>query len=78
MRKYDEALADFDKVLELEPDNLATLAAKIEVLTRQERHDDALVLLEKFRELMPQSVDPWVLQARVHGFPKNLKLPPRT
>lgn len=51
--RYDDALRDLGRALELEPDNAATYAVRGAIHTAQRRYDDALDDLDRALELEP-------------------------
>ena len=51
IERYDDALSDFDRAIELEPQDAFTLASRGETYRRIERYDDALRDLNRAIEL---------------------------
>lgn len=55
--QYDLALSYFDRVLEIEPENLKALNAKGVISAKTEKYDDALSYFDKILEIEPDNVD---------------------
>jgi len=55
--QYDLAMSYFDRVLEIEPDNLKALNAKGVISAKIEKYDDALSYFDKILEIEPDNVD---------------------
>ncbi|MFQ5899870.1 MAG: tetratricopeptide repeat protein, partial [Candidatus Methylomirabilia bacterium] len=62
MSRYEEALADFTRGLELDPDHDWTLARRGEVYRQMGRYEEALADLTRATELNPGYV--WALARR--------------
>jgi len=55
--QYDLAMSYFDRVLEIEPDNLKALNANGVISAKTEKYDDALLYFDKILEIEPDNVD---------------------
>ena len=55
--EYEQALAYFDKILELDPENVKALMNKASVLVSLKKHSDAICYFDKVLEIEPKNVD---------------------
>jgi len=55
--QYDEALSYFDRVLQIEPDNLQALNAKGVIFAKLGKYDDALSYFDRILEIEPDNVE---------------------
>jgi len=55
--EYDIALSYFDRVLQIEPDNLQALNAKGVIFAKTANYDEALTYFDKILEIDPENVD---------------------
>ncbi len=62
MGRYQDALADFDRAIELGPNDAWALASRAQVYQALERYEDALADLDRALELAPDV--PWALASR--------------
>jgi tetratricopeptide (TPR) repeat protein len=62
MEPYDEALADFNRALELDPKDVWALAGRGKTYRKMGRYDEALADYDRALELDPK--DPYVLDYR--------------
>lgn len=68
----ERAAADFQKVLELDPEDAATYQELARVLAELKRFDEALVCVDKACQLDPHSAMPLTVRAQVHVAMQNL------
>jgi len=55
--KYEEAVASFDKALEINPNNLKTLSNKGVALARLGKHEEAVACFDKALKINPNDFD---------------------
>jgi len=67
LEKFDEALSDLNKAIELDTENAATYEIKSLVLTHMKKYDEALAALDQAQKLVPNSSEPW-LQKKTNTF----------
>ncbi len=64
-KKYDDAVRILDKVLAKNPDSVAALLAKSDVLAAQQRYDDAIVVADEIIRVQPDSAEGYFRKARL-------------
>jgi len=62
-KKFDEALAGFEKLVTLQPDTAVNWIAKGQVLSYMNRNEEALEAFEKAASLDPKRLDVWSMRA---------------
>ena len=55
LKRYDDALADFNRAIELDPDNAAFIASRGDAYKHTELYDDALADFNRAIELDPDN-----------------------
>lgn len=65
MKDIDKAIADFDKAIELVPDNTNYKVARALLLRGHDKKNDALVAVEKILEDTPQDANALILQGEL-------------
>jgi tetratricopeptide (TPR) repeat protein len=63
--KYDEALSNYEKAIDLDPNRLDSWIKKADVLSNLGRYDEALSCYDKVIELDPNRIDSWIKKADV-------------
>lgn len=71
--ELDKAVADFNKLLQDNKDNVTAHLALGEVLTNLEKYDEALKHIEQAIKLKPESSLGYTLRAKLHVAKKDLK-----
>ena len=70
---FDQAITDFQRILERDPNNIGIRQALTEALTNLEKYDLALEQANKTIELQPQTSMNYTLRARVHERKEDFK-----
>jgi tetratricopeptide (TPR) repeat protein len=65
-KKYDKAIADFKKILEDNPEDMAALQGVAQALTSMKKYDEAAAQLSRMIELQPESPGGYLLRARLN------------
>jgi tetratricopeptide (TPR) repeat protein len=66
IERYEEALADLDHALELDPDNASALVNRGTTYAQMKRYDEALADLDRAVEIDPDYVTGFLSRGRVH------------
>jgi len=69
--EYEQALTYFDKILELDPENVKALMNKASVLISLKKHSDAICYFDKVLEIEPKNVDALYNKATVLSYIKE-------
>ena len=74
LQRYEEAIASYDRALELKPDDDQAWNNRGIVLDNLQRYEEALASYDKALELNPDDDDTWYNKACVYSLQKNVDL----
>lgn len=65
LKKYDKAIAEYDRAIEIKPDYYDAWRDKTYLLHHLERYEEALVGYERLKLLQPEAIEDWKYQGLI-------------